>query len=79
MTILAIAVITLVWSVIFFGAFLGFVARDNLNSIALCVLFALLPGAAIAYVCSQWLFMPLWMFSYWLGAQVADFLNQKEY
>jgi hypothetical protein len=79
MTILAIAVITLVWSVIFFGAFLGFVARDNLNSIALCVLFALLPGAAIAYVCSQLLFMPLWMFSYWLGVQVADFLNQKEY
>ena len=79
MSILAIAVITLVFSVIFFGAFLGFVARDNLDSIALCVVFAIAPAAAIAYVCSQWLFIPLWILSYWLGVQVADFLNQKEY
>lgn len=79
MSILAIAVITLVFSVIFFGAFLGFVARDNLNSISLCVVFAIAPAAAIAYVCSQWLFIPLWILSYWLGVQVADFLNQREY
>jgi hypothetical protein len=79
MSILVIAVVAVIFSVIFFGAFLGFVLRDNVDSIGLCLVFAVAPAAAIAFLCSQWLFGPLWLFSYWLGIQIADFLNQKEY
>jgi hypothetical protein len=79
MSILVIAVIAVIFSVIFFGAFVGFVTRDNLHSIGMCLVFAVAPAAAIAALFSQWLFAPLWLFSYWLGVQVADFLNQKEY
>lgn len=79
MSILVIAVVAVIFSVIFFGAFLGFVIRDNVDSIELCLLFAVAPAAAIAYTCSQWLFIPLWILSYWIGFQIADVLNQKEY
>jgi hypothetical protein len=79
MSILAIAVITLVFSVIFFAGFTGFIVGDNFRTMTCLVVFAIIPAAAIAMFFSQWLFAPLWIFSYWLGVQVADFLNQREY
>jgi len=79
MSILAIAVITVILSVIFFGWFTGFIIGDNLRTMTCLVTFAVIPAAAIAWLFSQWLFGPLWLFSYWLGVQIADFLNQKEY
>lgn len=79
MSLLVIAAITLVLSVIFFAAFTGFIVGDNFKTVACIVISAIIPAAAIAYVFSQWLFGPLWLLSYWLGVQVADFLNQREY
>ena len=79
MSILVIAVVAVIFSVIFFGAFVGFVTRDNLDNIGMCLVFAVAPAAAIAFLCSQWLFIPLWILSYWIGFQVADVLNQREY
>jgi hypothetical protein len=75
METLVLAVVCLMFVVIFFGSFTGFILGDNVDSKLLIALFALLPAMAIAAMVPVPILSLLWIASFALGYVIGCILR----
>lgn len=72
---LALLVVFIILSVIFFAGFTGFIIGDNVESKLIIYALGIIPGVITAVIFVQPLAVALWAVSYLLGFQLGRFLR----
>lgn len=72
---LALLVVVIFLSVIFFAGFTGFLVGDLVDSVSLAVVLGVLPGIGVAVLTQLYPLVMLWLITYFLGFQLGRFLR----
>jgi hypothetical protein len=72
---LALIVVLIILSAIFFAGFSGFIVGDNVKDDSIAAVIGIIPAIGVSLMFGNWLMFIMWILSYYMGFSIGRFLQ----